>query len=106
MRAFFTLLALTSVCVAFPPRPPPDYWLFSWSVRGGVYHFAVVREAERQLFISSFPTVSSIKNVPELEARLNVLPKNVVIGWGDATCVGLTYPPKDIKHRIEKFAAA
>lgn len=104
--ALVALLALVvSGAGAAPPKRSCDYWLFSWKVRGGAYHFAVMPQSERAAFLANFPTVLSIKSMAELEMRLKALPKNLTVGWSELPCLQITYPPNDIARRIQRFAA-
>jgi hypothetical protein len=41
----------------------------------------------------------------QAERTLRNLPGGVLVGWGDATCAGLTYPPREIMRSIRLFAA-
>lgn len=106
--ALIAVLALTSACSAMVEKQiVPDYWLFSWVMRDGTYRFVVVREAERHAFVMGFqPSFPGHGNMAQVETQLRSLPKGVLVGWGDATCAGLIYPPKDIMRPIEQFAAA
>lgn len=105
--ALIALLALGSACSTVPQEQPvPDYWLFSWSMRDGTYRFAIVREAERRAFVLGFrPSFPGHGTMAQAEAELRRLPRGVRVGWGDATCAGLTYPPKDSMRPIAQFAA-
>jgi hypothetical protein len=105
--AFVVLLTLTSAGAASPERPPPSYWIFSWVMRSGTYRYIVVREAERAAFINGFrPSFPGNGDMSQLETQLLRLPKGVQIGWGNATCSGLTYPPKETMRSVRIFASA
>ncbi|HEY2125229.1 MAG TPA: hypothetical protein VGG94_07175 [Chthoniobacterales bacterium] len=110
MRAIAVIawLALTSACsTVLEEQPVPAYWLFSWVMRDGTYRFAVVRESERHAFVSGFqPSFPGHGTMAQAEGALGSLPKGVLVGWGDATCVGLTYPPQDIVRSIAQFATS
>lgn len=107
MKAFalIALLSCASACSALAEKPAPDYWLFSWLMRDGAYRFVVIPERERDAFVDGFrPSVPGHGNVAHVTAQLRTLPRGAVVGWGDATCSGLIYPPKDIMRPIERFA--
>ena len=104
--AVLALLALTGVCPARPAQPTPDHWLFSWLMRDGSYRFIVIRETERPAFLSGFrPSFPGHGNIAQATAQLRALPAGAVVGWGDAICIGLIYPPKDVMRPIERFAS-
>lgn len=104
--AIIALLTITTACYAAPEQPSPAYWVFSWSSRGGVRRYTVVSQADKHTFMVTFNrSLPGMLTVPECEARLRALPKGVLVGFGDATCVGITYPANDIMLRIEQFAA-
>jgi hypothetical protein len=76
-------------------------------MRSGVYRYVVIREAERAAFLNGFrPSFPGNGNVEQLLAHLLTLPKGARVGWGDLTCSGLTYPPKDSMRPVLMFAAA
>lgn len=105
--ALIALLTLASACSVVPEQARPDYWMFSWLMRNGTYRFMVVRESERYAFLNGFrPSFPGHGSMAQAQAQLQTLPRGVLVGWGDATCSGLTYPPKDIMRPIEFFAAA
>jgi hypothetical protein len=108
MRAI-ALIALLTLCSASanpPERSAPDYWIFSWVMRSGIYRYVIVRESERTAFVNGFKaSFPGYGDMSQLEAQLLRLPKGVQIGWGDATCSGLTYPPKETMRPIRFFAA-
>ena len=105
-KALIALLACASACWAAPARLTPDYWLFSWVMRDGSYRFVLIPESARQAFVNGFhPSFPGYGNMARAQAQLQTLPKGARVGWGDATCSGLTYPPKDMMRPIEMFAA-
>jgi len=104
--AFLALLTLASACATLPEKPAPSYWVFSWVMRSGLYRYVVVRESERVAFVNGFrPSFPGNGDLSQLEAQLLRLPKAAQVGWGDATCSGLTYPPKETMRSIRLFAA-
>ena len=109
MRAFalITLLTLAGGCATVTSPPAPAYWVFSWRVKESPYRYVVVGEAEKHSFLVSFkPSYPALRTPGELQARLKELPKDALIGWGESTCIGLTFPPKDIMRRVRTFAAS
>ena len=86
-------------------QPSPDHWLFSWPMRDGSYRFVIVRAAERNAFLNGFQrSFPGQGNMAQVTAQLRALPAHAVVGWGDATCFGFIYPPKDVMRPIERFA--
>jgi hypothetical protein len=106
--ALIALLTLSSACSAVPEKAPvPDYWVFSWVLRSGVYRYVLIRETERTAFLNGFrPSFPGNGNMEQLQAQLLGLPRGVRVGWGDLTCSGLTYPPKETMRPVLMFAAA
>jgi hypothetical protein len=107
LTGFIAIAVLTIAAYAdAAPKPrPPDYWIFSWVMRDGSYRFILVRERERLAFIDGFePSFPGHGGASELQAQLARLPRQASVGWGDRSCVGLTYPPKDVMRPILMFA--
>jgi membrane-associated phospholipid phosphatase len=104
--ALIAFLALAAACSNAPEtQGVPDYWLFSWVMRDGTYRFTVVRESERRAFVLGFrPSFPGHGAMAQAEAALRGLPKGVLVGWGDASCAGLTYPPREMMRSIAQFA--
>jgi hypothetical protein len=105
--AVLALVTLASAGHATPPaRSAPDYWIFSWVMRSGVYRYVIVRESERSAFVNGFqPSFPGHGDMSQLQAQLLRLPRGAQVGWGNATCSGLTYPPKETMRSIRIFAA-
>jgi hypothetical protein len=102
-----TLLMLAGGCASVTPPPTPAYWVFSWSTKQGYYRYVVVGRAEKHSFLVSFkPSYPAMRTPEQLEARLKELPKDALIGWGESTCIGLTFPPKDIMRSVRTFAVS
>ena len=109
MRVFVLLGLLTLVngCASVAPQPAPAYWVFSWPMKESSYRYVVVGKAEEHSFLVSFkPSYPAMRTPEQLEARLKELPKDALIGWGESTCIGLIFPPKDIMRRVRSFAAS
>jgi hypothetical protein len=103
---FLALIMLGPACAAPLPQSAPDYWIFSWVMRSGVYRYVIVRESERSAFVNGFqPSFPGNGDISQVEAHLRRLPPGAHVGWGNATCLGLTYPPKDIVRSLRLFAA-
>jgi hypothetical protein len=104
--ALIALLTLASACASPPQRSAPDYWIFSWVMRSGIYRYVIIRDSERVAFVNGFrPSFPGNGDMSQLEAQLVRLPKGAHVGWGDATCSGLVYPPKETMRPIRMFAA-
>lgn len=74
-------------------------------MKSGNYHYAIVPAKKRDEFLDSFKYSNpSILNRPDLEKKLSSLPKGATIAWGNATCLGINYPPADIMRKIERFS--
>ncbi len=73
-----------------PGQPSPAYWVFSWSSRSGLRHYALVPEVEKHAFIVTFNrSLPGMPILAELEARLRTLPEGELVGFCDNR-VGIT----------------
>ena len=103
--AFLVLLTLTTAGATPTERVGPHHWIFSWVLRSGIYHYVVVRESERAAFVNGFrPSFPGHGDISHLKAELLTLPTGAKVGWGDAPCVGLTFPPKETMRSVRLFA--
>ena len=108
-RWLIVVLALALACPSGFARPEslphPNYWIFSWVMKDGSYRFILVRDKERYAFLAAFePSFPGHGNVEQLQAQLLRVPRTALVGWGEATCYGVVYPPKDIMRPVLMYA--
>src|SRR5690348_10202716 len=106
LTAIFGLAVVCSATsYAGPPPLHPDYWIFSWVMRDESYRFILVQDTERHGFLAAFePSFPGHGNAQQLQQQLLRVPRTAVVAWGEASCYGLVYPPKDVMRPVLMFA--
>jgi hypothetical protein len=101
--------ALTNLPVLRDPRPM--YVLFSWTIAGGAFRFALIRDrptiqgeigAGRNAFLDRFDLRrTSGFDLASLEKELKVLPTSSLVDWFIDDGRHLSLPPAPVVQRIK-----